>query len=202
MTASSKLHGMSLPRPWLPLLCAVVVLAFTPGLAKAQGTGARECLALAAAPLDHSSQAAYDKNLKTWLETCQQALAAKPDDTHIKVALAHAVWLTQGRAAALVLLREAAAQNDTEAMLAIFNDFNSFDRNLNRPDLIPRAEAQQALYHAAELGNPDAIWRLTTILSRHGPLKHDLAAARMWGERALANPPKDMRRSDIQVGVG
>lgn len=184
------------------LFLSLAILPIAPGTAQSQTASGRECLALAAGPLDQSSEAARDKSLKTWRDTCQQALAAKPDNPHIKVALWHAVWLMDGREAALPLLREAAAQNDPEALLAIFNDFNSFDRNLNKPDLIPRAEAQQALYRAAELGNPDAIWRLTTILPRGGPLKHDLAAARLWGERALANPPKDMRRSDIQVGVG
>ena len=94
------------------------------------------------------------------------------------------------------LLRSAIAQSDTEAMLLLFNDYNSFDRHLDRPDLIPRAEAEQALRRAAELGNPDAMFRLATILTRGGPIKHDMAGARYWGGRLLVSkPPKDMTRA-------
>ena len=108
----------------------------------------------------------------------------------------------KGRDESIPLLRAAIAQGDTEAMLALFNDFNSWDRHLGRPDLIPRAEAEGAFRRAAELGNPDAIFRLASILTRGGPFKHDLAGARLWAERVLANPPHDMRPSDVAVMVG
>jgi TPR repeat protein len=189
----------------LLLLLPLVTQALLPGAAYAQPTPAaigQECLRLAAVPLDRSNQAAYDKTLMTWAETCQQAVSANAGDTRLKVALSQALWHKDGRAASLGPLREAAAQNDTEAMLEIFNDFNSFDRHLNRPDLIPRAEAEKALRRAAELGNPKAIFRLFKMLTYGGPIKHDLAQARHWAERALANPPKDMRPSDLAVIVG
>src|SRR5664279_2139171 len=182
-----------------------IAQALLPGAAHAQPSPAaigQECLRLAAATLDRNNQAAYDKTLTTWAETCQQAVAANPSDARFKVALSKALWHQDGRPASLGPLREAAAQNDTEALLEIFNDFNSFDRHLDRPDLIPRAEAEQALRRAAELGNAKAIFRLFKMLTYGGPIKHDLAQARIWAERSLANPPKDMRPSDVAVIVG
>ena len=176
--------------------------AIAPCTAHAQTSAAaisQDCLRLTVAKIDWSDQNVSTKHRKTWLETCRQAYATNSDDPRIKLAFAGAM---QNRTDSVPLLRAAAAQNNTEAMLALFNDFNSFDRNLHRPDLIPRAEAEKALRGAAELGDREAIWRLATILRRGGPFKHDLAESRRWGERALANPPKDMRVVDVQVLVG
>jgi TPR repeat protein len=158
-----------------------------------------ECLRLNAAKVDWSNSEAADNHRKIWLDSCRQAYAGSGSDPKIKIALARAL---RDRTESVPLLRAAVAQDDTEAMLLLFNDFNSFDRNPNRPDLIPRAEAEKALRRAAELGNAEAIFRLATILRRGGPIKHDLAGARYWGERALANPPKDMTPRDVQVVVG
>ena len=135
----------------------------------------------------------------SWLAACRQAYATNGDDPHIKVALAQAM---SDRTEFIPLLRAAIAQNDTEAMLLFFNDYNSFDRNPGRPDLIPRIEAERALRRAAELGNAEAIFKLATILRRGGPIKHDFANSRRWGERALTNPPKEMRPTDVAVVVG
>lgn len=174
----------------------------TPSAAQTQAPAAsiaQECLALAAAKVDWFDHNVAEKHRKLWLETCRQAYAESGDDPRIKVALAGAV---RDRSERVLLLRAAIAQNDPEAMLLLFNNFNSFDRNPNSPDLIPRGEAEQALRRAAELGNPDAIWRLMTILTRGGPIKHDLAGARYWAKQALANPPKDVRPVNVQVAVG
>lgn len=78
MTADIKLKVNSLAWPCIALLCSIAVLVIAPCTAQAQAPIARDCLALAAGLLDRDSQAAYDKGLKTWLETCQQALAAIP----------------------------------------------------------------------------------------------------------------------------
>ena len=198
--------GSSMVRSFfiLFLLCAGAAHATTPAHAQSPADASvQECLRLTDKPLDRSEEAAYLKSLKIWQETCQQALAANGNDPRIKFALSRVLWLTQGRAAALPLLREAAAQNDTEALLALFNDFNSFDRvELNKPQLISRAEAEKALRRAVDLGNREAMWRLAIILDRGGPLKHDPAAARHWGERALAKLPKDLPANEAQVVVG
>ena len=194
--------GVSMPRLLLAYLVLVVAQAIPPCAAHAQSaapTVSKECLRLNAARVDWGNREASEKHRKIWLDTCRQAYAQNGDDPQIKLALARAI---SDRAESVPLLRAAAAQNDTEAMLLLFNDYNSFDRNPNRPDLIPRAEAEQALRRAAELGHPEAIFRLATILRRGGPIRHDLAGARQWGERALANPPKDMAARDVQVLVG
>ena len=128
----------------------------------------KECLRLKALKIDWGDRENADKHRKLWLETCRQAYATNGDDPHIKVALADA--MTE-RTEFIPLLRAAIAQDDTEAMLLLFNDHNSFDGHPGRPDLIPRAEAEKALRRAAELGNADAIFRLATILTRGGPIK-------------------------------
>jgi TPR repeat protein len=183
-------------------LIAFVFLCLGAAHAAAQAPAAsvvQECLRLKALKIDWGDRENAAKHRKLWLDTCRQAYATNGDDPHIKVALAGA--MTE-RTEFIPLLRAAIAQDDTEAMLVLFNDFNSFDQNPGRPDLIPRAEAEKALRRAAELGNADAIFRLATILRRGGPIRHDPAQSRSWGEKALANPPKDMRPSDVAVVVG
>src|SRR5262245_45758900 len=189
-----------------PLLACFLLLAgqaITPGAAQTQApiaSIAQECLAVTAAKVDWSDHNVAEKHRKLLLESCRQAYAENGDDPRIKVALARAFRGVGDRPGSIALLRAAIAQNDTEAMIDLFNDFNSFDRNLNEPDLIPRVEAEQALRRAAELGNPEAIWRLMAILTRGGPIKHDLANARYWAKQALANPPKGVRAVDVQGG--
>jgi TPR repeat protein len=192
-------------RPFLACLLLLAGQAITPGAAQTQApaaTNAQECLALAAAKVDWSDRNVADKHRKLQLDTCRQAYAENGDDPRIKVALATALRGVGDRPGSIALLRAAIAQNDTEAMLDLFNNFNSFDRSLNEPDLIPRAEAEQALRRAAELGYPEAIWRLMAILTRGGPIKHDLANSRYWAKQALANPPKGVRPVDVQVAAG
>ena len=192
-------------RPFLACLLLLAGQTITPGAAQTQApaaTNVQECLALVAAKVDWSDHNVAERHRKLRLDTCRQAYAENGDDSRIKVALAGALRGVGDRPGSIALLRAAIAQNDTEAMLDLFNDFNSFDRDLNEPDLIPRAEAEQALRRAAELGNPEAIWRLMAILTRGGPIKHDLANARYWAKQALANPPKGVRPVDVQVAVG
>jgi TPR repeat protein len=186
-------------RPLIALFLLGLSAAHAAAQAPATPPVVKECLRLKALKIDWGDRENADKHRKLWLETCRQAYATNGDDPHIKVALADA--MTE-RTEFIPLLRAAIAQDDTEAMLLLFNDHNSFDGHPGRPDLIPRAEAEKALRRAAELGNADAIFRLATILTRGGPIKHDMAGARFWGEKALANPPKEMRPADVAVVVG
>jgi TPR repeat protein len=195
----------STARPFLAYLLLVAGQTIAPSAAQTQAPAAsiaQECFGLAAAKVDWFDHNVAEKHRKLRLETCRQAYAENGDDPRIKVALAGALRAVGDRPQSIALLRAAIAQNDTEAMLDLFNDFNSFDRNANSPDLIPRAEAEQALRRAAELGNPDAIWRLVAILTRGGPIRHDLAGARHWARQALANPPNEVRPVNVQVTVG
>jgi len=167
---------------------------------------AHECLRLGDTPRGYCSapEAIDCPGYRTWLETCKQALAANPNDPRVKLALSLAVRVVTGkREEAVTLMRSAAEQDDPEAWLALYEEHRSFNRRLDRPQTITRAEAEKALRRAAELGYPDAMFRLSTALYRGGVgLKRDLVSARIWGERALAHPPKGMRASDIQPVVG
>jgi TPR repeat protein len=167
---------------------------------------AQQCFRLGDTPRGYCSapESIDCPGYRIWLETCQQALAANPNDPRVKLALSLAVRVVTGnREEAVALMRSAAEQDDPEAWLALYEEHRSFNRRLDRPQTITRAEAEKALRRAAELGHPDAIFRLATALYRGGVgLKRDLANGRVWGERALARPPKDMRASDIQPVVG
>jgi TPR repeat protein len=143
------------------------------------------------------------KGLKTWLETCQQALAANPSDPRVAMGLSRALSVARRKDEAVALMRSAAEQDEPAALLALYWEYQSFNRHLDRPQTVTRAEAEKALRRAAELGHPDAVFRLATTLYRGGAgLKRDLASARVWGERALTNPPNGMRADDIQPVVG
>jgi TPR repeat protein len=186
-------------------LCAI---AATPARGQSSPTTiAQQCFRLGDTPRGYCSapESIDCPGYRTWLETCQQALAANPNDPRVKLALSLALRVVTGkRAEAVALMRSAAEQNDDpEAWLALYEEHRSFNRRLDRPQMITRAEAERALRRAAEIGHPNAIFRLATALYRGGVgLKRDLASARVWGERALAHPPKDMRASDIQPVVG
>ena len=107
------------------------------------------------------------------------------------------------RDAEIAQLRAGVAKNDPKAMLDLYFDFNSFERGVTyRPQRITRAEAEATLRRSAELGYPDAMWRLAVLLNRGSVVKRDPAGARLWAARAAANPPKDTRSADIQVQLG
>jgi TPR repeat protein len=167
---------------------------------------AQQCFRLGDTPRGYcSASGSIDcPGYRTWLQTCQQALAANPNDPRVKLALSLAVRVVAGkREEAVTLMRSAAEQDDPEAWLALYEEHRSFNRRLDRPQTITRAEAEEALHRAAELGYADAMFRSATGLYRGGnELKRDLASARIWGERALARPPKGMRASDMQPVVG
>ena len=91
---------------------------------------------------------------------------------------------------AVTLLRAAAAQNDPQALYLIYEEHKSFGRSVERPQIVSRAEAEQSLRKAAELGHPEAPHILAVLLDRGGVVKKDPAGARFWAERALANAPR------------
>src|SRR5262245_7347289 len=211
MTNVDELRGRRINRSnsgrlYLALL-SLCAIGATPAWGQSSPASiARECFRLGDTPRGYCS--APDSidcpGYRTWLETCQQALAANPNDPRVKLALSLAVRVVTGkREEAVALMRSAAEQDDPEAWLALYEEHRSFNRRLDRPQTITRAEAEKALRRAAELGYPDATFRLATALYRGGVgLKRDLASARTWGERALARPPKGTRTTDIQPVVG
>ena len=107
------------------------------------------------------------------------------------------------KAEAIALLREAAAQGDAEAYYEIYEHHKSWDRgDLDKMPLVTRAEADQALHKAAELGHPFSTQMLAVLLDRGDTVKRDPAAARYWAERAVANPAKDESKGDLLVLLG
>ncbi len=80
-------------------LCALGLPLGTAGAQSVSASAGEDCLRLAATELDSGDQKAYAAGLKTWLETCRRAHTANADDPHIKVALARALWLVDGRPA-------------------------------------------------------------------------------------------------------
>jgi TPR repeat protein len=159
------------------------------------------CLRLSENPAKSPSAQAVRERNDRQLANCKLALAAEPTNTHVKVALAHAMPDDQSEAA-VALLREAAAQNDADAWYELYEWHKSWERgDLDRVQLVTRAEAERALHRAAELGHPFATQMLAILLDRGDIVKRDPAAARYWADRALANPAKTANRGDLQVLV-
>ena len=101
------------------------------------------------------------------------------------------------------MLREAAAQGDAEAYYEIYEHHKSWERgDLDKTQLITRAEADQALHRAAELGHPFSMQMLAVLLDRGDIVKRDAAAARYWAERAVAQPAKGESKGDLEVQLG
>jgi TPR repeat protein len=171
--------------------------------APAQRAAAKECLRLNAVPADQIPWDQHERVYKQWAAICEQALASDNADISVKRVAARAYGASGQRENEIVLLREMGAQNDAEALFDIYSMHNSFDRgHLERPQIVERAEAEQSLRRAAELGNAAAILRLATLLERGDTVKRDNAEAIRWTERAINNPAKDWRPIDMQVRLG
>ena len=188
----------------LPLLGCVATFAAAPSAAQTpQSAAAKECLRLNAVPADQIPWDQHERVYNQWAGICEQALKTDGGDISVKTAAARAYGASGQREKEIVLLREMGAQNDAQALLDIYYMHNSFDRgHPERPQIVKRAEAEQSLRKAAELGNADAILRLATLLERGDTVKRDNAEAIRWTERAINNPAKDWRPIDMQVRLG
>jgi hypothetical protein len=146
------------------------------------------CLRLSDHSSEYLSEEAIRRRTELRIASCGMALAAQPENTHFKVAVARAMPHAQ-RAESLALLRDAAAQDDAQAYYAIYESHKSWDRgDLDKAPLVPRGEADHALRKAADLGHPYSTQMLAVLLDRGGTVKRDPAAARYWVERAVNNP--------------
>lgn len=120
--------------------------------------------------------------------SCQKAYDADPANTELKVAVARNLPYAR-KTDAIAMLREAALQGSAEANYQIYEHHKSWDRgDLDKPQLVTRAEAERALRKAAELGHPYSTRLLAALLDRGDTVRRDPAAARYWAERALQNP--------------
>jgi TPR repeat protein len=165
-------------------------------------TAGETCLRLSENPRDYISEEAMIRRSELRLASCRMAFTARPDNVHYKVAVARAMSSRQ-RPEQLFLLREAAAQDDAEAYYEIYESHKSWDQgDLDKPQLVTRAEADHALRRAAELGHPFSTQMLAVLLDRGTIVRRDPEAAIYWAERAVANPTKDEIRADLQVLLG
>ena len=165
-------------------------------------TAGETCLQLSENPPDYLSREALNRRHELRRASCNMAFAAHPDNMHYKVAVARAMPVAQ-RAEQLAMLREAAAQDDAEAYYEIYESHKSWDQgDLDKPQLVTRAEADHALRRAAELGHPFSMQMLALLLDRGGIVRRDREATIYWAERAVANPAKDETRADLQVLLG
>src|SRR5262245_52208327 len=167
----------------------------------AQSAAAKECLRLNAQPADQIPWGQHERVYKQWVDVCRQAATAEPDNVQIRHILARSLMATGQRAEAIPLWRDLAAQhNDAAAAFEIYDMHNSFYRgDVKKVQLVKRAEAEQALRRAAELGHPYSTMMLAVLLDRGSTVKRDNAEAIRWAERAVSNPAKDWRPADMQV---
>lgn len=139
---------------------------------------------LADTKVDISNQTAFRKYQTEWLTACEKALATDGDNPRVQVALAQAYSSIGGNdQAAIDLYRAAARLNDAQAWHQIYERFKSYDRSrTDRPQLVKRAEAEQGLRQAAELGHPYATLMLAVLLDRGATVKRDAEEAIHWAE--------------------
>ena len=200
-------------RPFLALffLGSVAAAAISPCAAQApaQSAAAKECLRLDAQPADQIPWDQHERVYKQWADVCGQAMKSDGGDIRIKKATARAYGATGRREKEIVLLREMAAQGDAGSYMDIYEMYKSFYRgHVDKPQLVKRAEAEQSLRKAAELGHPFATMMLAILLDRGSTVKRDPEEAIVWAERAVANPARnpdpirDVRPIDVQVLLG
>ena len=163
---------------------------------------AEECQRINDGPFDQG----WDEQArlrKRWIEVCRQAAASDPVNLHWKHVLARALTADGHHEEAIVLWRELAAQNDAGAAFEIYDLYKSYYRgDVNKPQLVKRAEAEAGLRKAAELGDSYATLMLTVLLDRGDTVKRDPEDALHWAGRALANPAKDQTLGQMQVLLG
>jgi TPR repeat protein len=187
-------------RIWIALFALVLFSSAAAAQAPAQGAAAKECLRLDAQPADTIPWGQHERVYKQWAAICREAMTTDAGDIRIKQATARALSASGQADDQVKLLRELAAQNDADSYLAIYERHKSFDGGqFDRPMLVTRAEAEQSLRKAAELGQPYATMMLAVLLDRGATVKRDNAEAIHWAERAVKNPPKDDRPIDMQV---
>jgi hypothetical protein len=155
---------------WLAVFAVVggVVLQFLsplstdvsePGLAQVEpplspAAAGETCLRLSQNSSEYLTDKAMQRRQELRQTSCNMALAAEPENTRWKVAVARALPYAQ-KSRSLAMFREAAALGDAEAYYELYEHHKSWDRgDLDKVPNVSRAEADSALRKAAELGHP------------------------------------------------
>jgi TPR repeat protein len=187
------------------LLSASLAATITPAAAQAPAPSAaeRECQRINDSSFSSYSWDEQARLRKTWIDVCRQAAAADPDNLNLRHILARALTADGQQEEALTLWRDLGARNDAAALYEIYDLYKSYFRSdVNKPQLVTRAEADEALRKAAELGDPYSILVLAVLLDRGDTVKRDNAQAVYWAERAVTNPSKDVTPAEMQVLLG
>src|SRR5262245_52958575 len=143
------------------------------------------CQQLFEEPKEYIDDAARRRRWDLRHDACKMAFEANPANPDLKAAYARNLPYAQ-KGEAIAMLREAASQGSAEAYFQLYEHHRSWDRgDLDKVPLVTRAEAEQALRKAAELGHPAATSTLAALLDRGTTVRRDPAAARYWAERAV-----------------
>jgi TPR repeat protein len=160
------------------------------------------CQQLFEEPREYIDDAAKRRRWDLRHDACKMAFEANPANADLKAAYARNLPYEK-KTEAIAMLREAASQGSAEAHFQLYEHHRSWDRgDLDKIPLVTRAEADQALRKAAELGHPAATSRLAALLDRGTTVKRDPAAARYWAERAVENPAKQASKGGLLVMLG
>lgn len=137
-----------------------------------------------------------------WRDACRRAVETD-SSARVKRAYGRVLMAVGDRREALSQFRAAAAQNDAEAWKEIYDLYRSWERSdpIDR-QLVKRAEAEQALRKAAELGSPQAMLMLAVSLERGDTVKRDIPEAILWAQRLAVQLPKDWTVQDAQSMLG
>ena len=171
--------------------------------APAPAPAARDC-----ASMRHKRPSAWDVGdekyrqfMKDWIETCKHEAAA---DTSAPVQLSwfSALFATDRRPEAIVVLRKLAATGDADALLEIYQWHRSWEpEDLGKTQIVGTKEAHDALRKAADAGHSRAIQVLAIDLDQGRFVKRDVDAAALWMERAIARPHKNSTPADLAIST-
>lgn len=160
------------------------------------------CRSLFEEPKEYMDGDARRRRWDLRAESCKKAYDADPLNLELKVAVARNLPYAQ-KTEAIAMLREAAAQGSAAAYYEIYEHHRSWDRgDLDKPQLVTRAEAAEALRKAAGLGHLPAMRTLVGRLENGNIVKRDIVAARYWAERVVANPARDANQAGDLLSLG
>jgi TPR repeat protein len=182
---------------------AAASLAPAASQAPALSAAARECRRINDSTFSNYGWDEQARLRKTWIDTCRQAVAIDPDNLQLRHILARALTADGQHEEAIALWRDLGSHNDAAALYEIYDLYKSYFRSdVNKPQLVKRLEAEQALRKAAELGDAYSIVILAVLLDRGDTVKRNNAEAIYWAERAVTEPTKDATPAEMQVLLG
>ncbi len=170
----------------------------------AASPAARDC-----ASMRHNRPSAWDVGdekyrqfMNDWVLTCEREAAADPG-APVQLSWFKALFATDRRPEAIVVLRNLAATGHTDALYEIYEWHRSWEhKDLDKTQIVNSGEAVDALRRAAEAGHPRSMHVYAIDLEQGRFVKRDVDAAALWTERTLANPPKETTRADLSMSIG